>query len=95
MILSRVFAKRRIASGVRPGWGAAWGLVLMDGLLLAALIALLFQPLMTLIYVIQPPTWVTVLILFVVIFIPIQVVLIVSSLWAARSRFVEEEVSDG
>ena len=95
MILSRTLAKRRIARGERPGSFAAWGLVLGDALALAAVFALLWSPLLTAIYVMQVSNVVTALIFFVVFFVPTQVVLILSSLWAARSRWQDKETENG
>ncbi|MCB5199321.1 hypothetical protein LGQ03_08710 [Loktanella sp. TSTF-M6] len=88
MIVSRFVARRRIAAGVRPGWFAAWGLVALDALMLLAVLGLMFMPVMSLIYASQPSVIVTVGIFFVLFFLPIQVVLILSSLWAAKSRYV-------
>lgn len=91
MILSRTLAKRRIAAGVRPSWGAAWGPVAFDAACLVVIFALLFGPFQTLTQQFAFPTWATVTALFALGFIPIQAVLIFSSLWAAKSRFVEND----
>lgn len=90
MILSRTLAKRRIARGERPGWFAAWGPVLADAVILLLVFALLWSPLLTLIYVMQASTGVTILVVFLVYFVPTQVVLILASLWAARSRWRDD-----
>ncbi|WP_394155438.1 hypothetical protein [Loktanella salsilacus] len=85
MILSRTLARRRIAAGVRPGWLAAWLLVICDTVILLALLAgaiwLGYSPLMAL------PVWARIITLFVLFFVPLQLVLITSSMWATRSRW--------
>ncbi len=91
MIVSRQIAKRRIASGERPGALAAWGLVLLDWVIVLAVLALLWQPVMRAIYAAQPGNGLTFLILFVIFFVPMQVVLIISSIWAVKSRWDEKD----
>ncbi len=91
MIVSRTLAKGRIARGERPSWLAAWAPVLLDFVLFCGYVALVFSPLMKLIYAGQPGDGATFVIMLVVIFIPMQVVLIVSSLWASKSRFKDVE----
>ena len=91
MILSRTLAKRRIAAGVRPSWVAAWSPVLFDFGAFCGYVALIFDPLMRIVYVSQPGNGATFVLLFVVIFVPMQIVLITSSLWAARSRYLESD----
>lgn len=88
MIISRQVAKGRIAHSVRPSFFGAWGLVLADAVILAALFALLWSPFRTL--TTDWPSWGTAAALFAVGFIPIQGVLITSALWAAKSRWIEE-----
>jgi hypothetical protein len=90
MILSRTLAKRRIAAGVRPSWGAAWGPVMFDGACLIVVFALLFGPFRTLAETLNFPLWATIAALLALGFIPIQAVLIFSSLWAAKSRFRDD-----
>lgn len=93
MIVSRTLAKRTIAAGVRPSWLAAWAPVLIDFTLFCGYVALIFQPVMSAIYSGQPTAGVTVLLLLVVVFVPMQVVLIISALWAAKSRFKDDETA--
>ena len=90
MILSRTLARRRIAAGIRPGWIAAWGLVALDALLLALALALLWSPFRALAETLHFPVWASIAALFALGFIPIQGVLILSSLWAARSRWQDD-----
>ena len=87
MILSRTLARRRIAAGVRPGWIGAWGPVAADALILFAVLALAYPPFRTLAAALDFPVWATIAALFALGFIPIQGVLIVSALWAAKSRW--------
>lgn len=91
MILSRTLAKSRIARGVRPGWAAAWGPVMFDAACLAVLLGVLFGPFERATETLNFPLWATIVALFALAFIPIQAVLIFSSLWAAKSRFVDDE----
>jgi hypothetical protein len=86
MIISRIVARRRVAAGVRPGWIAAWGLVALDALLLAMVFALVLPPVLG---ALAGPDWVVIVVLFVLVFVPLQIVLIVSSMWAAKSRWID------
>ncbi len=87
MIISRTIARRRIAAKQRPSWFGAWGLVGLDALALIVIFALLWSPFQTLTATFNFPTWATAAALFAVGFIPMQAVLILSSLWAAKSRW--------
>ena len=91
MILSRTLARRRIAAGVRPGWVAAWGPVAVDAACLALVFVLIWQPFRTLAETFNFPLWAVIAALLALGFIPIQGVLILSSLWAAKSRWSETE----
>ena len=91
MIVSRLVARRRIAADQRPGWVAAWGLVVLDALLLAAVFFVIVPPLLTLA---NDLLWLKVLLLFAVVFLPLQAVLIVSALWAAKSRWISDSVKE-
>jgi hypothetical protein len=87
MLLSRTIARRRIAAGDTPGWFAAWGLVAADAMIFCT-IAGLSAP-----YIVgglaeSRGAWVYVA-LFAIYFIPMQGVLIISALWAAKSRWVD------
>lgn len=90
MLLSRTLAKRRIAAGVRPGWPAAWGPVAFDAACLLTVFVVAFRPFQMLTQTLDFPLWAIGLALFILAFIPTQVVLIVSSLWAAKSRFHDD-----
>ena len=91
MILSRTFARRRIAAGVRPGWFAAWGLVALDAACLALVFALVWSPFRALAEGLNFPLWAIIAALFALGFIPLQGVLIISSLWAAKSRWLDTD----
>ncbi len=91
MILSYTIARRRIAAGRRPSWFGAWGLVGADALALAVVFALLWGPFQNLTAALDFPTWARVAALFAVCFIPMQAVLILSSLWAAKSRWDDDD----
>jgi len=94
MILSRTLAKRRIAAGVRPGWGAAWGPVGFDAACLVGVFVVLFAPFQTLVGTIDAPLWVIIAALLLLGFIPVQAVLIFSSLWAAKSRWTDMDITE-
>lgn len=91
MILSWTLARRRIAARVRPTWGAAWFPVAFDAACLVALFILLFNPFQSLTETFNFPVWATVTALLALGFIPVQAVLIFSSLWAAKSRFKDAD----
>lgn len=91
MILSRTLAKSRIARGERPSWGAAWAPVMFDAACVVFAFMMLFRPFQMLVETLDLPVWVVVTILLAIGFIPAQGVLIFSSLWAARSRFKDED----
>ncbi len=91
MILSRTLAKRRIAAGVRPSWGAAWGPVGFDAACLVLAFVLLYRPFQSLTETFNFPVWATIVALLSLGFIPVQAVLIFSSLWAAKSRWRDIE----
>ena len=91
MILSRTLAKHRINQAERPSWIAAWLPVAFDAGCLIFLFTLLYRPFQSLVVAYDVPVWGTALTLLVLAFIPVQVVLILSSLWAAKSRFKPDE----
>ena len=90
MILSRTFARRRIAAGVRPGWFAAWGLVMLDALILFPVLLGLAFVVSRHFYMIRPTHWAVAWSSVVTFFIPLQIGLILSSLWAAKSRWEDK-----
>jgi hypothetical protein len=91
MLFSRTVARKRIAAGVRPTRRAAWLLVLADGVIIGLLLAALWMPAVTVTYVMHMSLIWTILFLMVVIYLPAQIVVIISSLWAAKSRWEEED----
>ncbi len=90
MILSRTLARQRIAAGTRPGWIAAWAPVAIDALALVTVLALVFFATIGTINAFNLPLAVTIVIFFALFFVPIQIVLITASLWATRSRWVDD-----
>lgn len=88
MIISRTIARRRVAAGIRPSWIAAWGLVLCDAVLFFG-IAGLTAPYIVCGLAASKGIWVYVA-LFAIYFIPMQIILILSSLWATKSRWSDE-----
>ena len=87
MILSRTLAKRRIAAGERPSLRAAWTPVAVDVIVIGLLLAALWQPALTFIYLMQFSLFWIVLFLMVLIYAPLQIVIIISTIWAVRSRW--------
>jgi len=94
MILSRTLAKRRIAAGVRPGWGAAWGPVGFDAACLVIAFFVLVAPFQALVNTMDAPVWAIVAALLLLGFVPVQTVLIFSSLWAAKSRWIDMDMTE-
>jgi hypothetical protein len=91
MVLSWMAGRRRVAAGTRPAWLAAWGLVALDFAAVVLMLAMIWLPVMAFLRTAQPGDGLTVLILFVVYFFPLQLVLITSSIWAARSRWEDRQ----
>lgn len=89
MILSRTLAKARIARGDRPGWLAAYAPVAFDAACLALVFVLAWGPFSTFAETQNFPLWATIAAMLALGFIPIQAVLIFSSLWAAKSRWTD------
>lgn len=90
MIISRTLARKRIATGERPSFKAAWLPVAMDILLVSLLVAILWQPALTFVYVMQFSLITTIMFLMVVIYAPVQIVIIISTIWAVRSRWEDK-----
>lgn len=85
MIISRSIAKARIARGQRPGFLAAWVPVLLDAaafVLVAALVWPFLRDAMAGLSVAASAA-----VLMLVYFLPSQAVVIVSALWATKSRW--------
>ena len=89
MILSRTIAKHRIAGGEHPKWIAAWLPVLADGAILFTVLYAMF-PFVSGALSNFAVGWIFAA-FFLLYFVPIQVVLILSALWAARSRNTHDE----
>ena len=91
MIVSRSVAKRRIAAGERPSWLAAWWPVLADGLIVMAVLAVVSVPVMM--WMAEAGNLslgVLIAVFFVVYFLPFQAVLILSTIWAVKSRWQDD-----
>ncbi len=91
MLISRTVARKRIAAGHRPTRRAAWLLVLADAVIIGLVLAVLWMPAVTVTYVTHMSLIWTILFLMVVIYLPAQVVLIISTIWAVKSRWEEED----
>ncbi len=91
MLISRTLARRRIAAGERPSVKAAWAPVVADIVIVAVIVAALWQPVLTFIYVMQMPLIPTIMFLMLVIYAPVQIVIIVSTIWAVKSRWTDKE----
>ena len=94
MIISRTIAKRRIAAGMQPSLIEAWGLVVAD----FVLVALIFGGLGVLLLTWYEGGRVTIEQslggLFFLCFLPSQLLLFLSSLWAVKSRAIEVDAAD-
>jgi hypothetical protein len=91
MIISRLVARRRIAAGIRPSFKAAWLPVAADIVMISLLLASLFLPAVSLTIVMDLSLFWRILALMLVIYAPLQIVIIVSTIWAVRSRWEEKE----
>jgi len=91
VLISRTIARKRIAAGERPSFKAAWLPVAADIVIIALVLAALWQPALTFVYVMQLPLFWLVLFLMAVIYAPLQIVIIVSTIWAVRSRWEDKE----
>lgn len=76
---------------MRPSFVGAWGLVLADAALLALAFFLLYRPFNAAMTALEIPTFMIVMALVLLVFIPMQAVLITSALWAAKSRWVDTD----
>ena len=94
MLLSRTLAKSRIANGERPSWAAAWVPVAFDAACLVFAFVILYRPFQLVTETLNFPTWATAAALLALGFIPIQAVLIFSSLWANKSRWLDKDASE-
>lgn len=89
MILSRTIARRRIIEGVRPSLKGAWLPVFVDIALIGLVLAIALQPALFFVYYMQLSlVWLTVF-FFVFFFVPAQIVIVISTIWAVRSRWVD------
>ncbi len=93
MIISRIVARRRIAAGVRPSFKAAWLPVAADIVIISVLLASLFLPAVSLTIVMNLTLFWRILALMLVIYAPLQIVIIVSTIWAVRSRWEEKDTT--
>ena len=91
MIISRLLAQRRIAAGVRPSFKAAWLPVAVDTALISLAMAMLFLPAVSLTIILNLTLFWRILALLVVIYGPLQYVIVTSTIWAVRSRWEERD----
>ena len=91
MILSRTLARRRLAAGRQPTFLMAWGPVAADIAMIALLLAMLWQPILTAVYVADLPLAGTIAVLFFTIYLPFHIVVVISTIWAVKSRWIEED----
>lgn len=87
MILSRTRARKRIAAGQRPSFREAWVLVAADIVLISVLLWIVWQPALTFVYLMEFSLLGTILFLMLVIYVPLQTVIVISTIWAVRSRW--------
>ena len=91
MIISRILARQRIAAEVRPSFRAAWLPVAADVVMISLLLAMMFLPTVSLTLVMELTLFWRILVLMIVIYAPLQIVIIVSTIWAVRSRWEEKD----
>jgi len=91
MLISRLIAKRRISAGEHPSFLGAWGLVLADLVLVCIAVVLAWRPFDAWFRVHEPNVGLTIGLIVVLFFIPSQVFLILSALWAAKSRWQDKD----
>lgn len=93
MILSRILARKRIAAGVRPSFRGAWLPVAFDVAVIGILLAWLFLPAVSATMVMGLTLFWRILFLLLVIYVPLQIVIINSTIWAVRSRWEEKDTA--
>ena len=91
MFLSRTLARKRIKAGVRPSFKAAWLPVAFDVTIISLILAMMFLPAVSLTIIMELTLFWRILLLMGVIYAPFQIVIIVSTIWAVRSRWEEKE----
>ncbi len=91
MFISRSLARKRIAAGVRPSFRAAWWPVAADVVIISLILALMFLPAVTLSMIMALSLFWRILLLMVIIYAPFQIVIIISTIWAVRSRWEDKE----
>ncbi len=90
MLLSRTLARRRIARGVRPGLVGAWGPVLVDMVAIVALLIAVTPWVARVIHRADGSGTMILVVGVVVYFVPSQIVIAMSSLWAVKSRWSDD-----
>lgn len=90
MMLSRVIGRRRINAGERPSFVAAWGLVVADFVLVMAVVLPLAAVVITWAEGDRISPAMAIVSLVFVFFVPTQVLLILSGIWAAKSRWLDD-----
>lgn len=91
MIISRMIGKQRIALSERPSWIGAWGLVALDLLVTTIVFGALAVVIITWAEGDRITNGQAMAGLFFLCFVPTQVLLIISAIWAAKSRWEEAE----
>ena len=91
MILSRTLARRRIAAGERPGLLAAWGPVGVDFLTTLAVLGLFGGWVMQRLAAAEAAAWTVPASLVLTVFVPMQAVVILSTIWAVKSRWRDDD----
>jgi hypothetical protein len=94
MILSRTLAKSRIERSYRPTWFEAWCPVVFDFAIYCLYATLVLAELLPRLRSEQSSDAVTVLLFLALLFIPLQVTMILSSLWASKSRWLEKDTTE-
>lgn len=91
MILSRTQARKRIAAGKRPSFREAWVLVAADIILIGIVLWMVWQPALTFVYLMEFSLLWTIVFLMLLIYVPLQTVIVISTIWAVRSRWEDKD----
>ncbi len=90
MIFSRLVAKRRISQGVQPSFFEAWAPVLADSIAVVTVLAMILAPIFAPVIDGAETLSSSGIMILVAVYVVFQAVLIVSAIWAVRSRWSDE-----
>ncbi|PUB18449.1 hypothetical protein [Yoonia sediminilitoris] len=91
MLISRTLARRRINAGRPTSRKQAWIPVALDTALIVIVLALALQPALFFVYYMQLSLFWLALFFFILFFLPAQIVIVISTIWAVRSRWIDQD----